>query len=132
MSKNIKLDQVEDEVFNMLTVGNTRAAPEPTTDGQPPSTDPNDDSVIHQQNGVFGNKGTITSAVGIQDVKTIIMEVILLTEESKPEITPTRKFFAYLTIAMSSFLLLLVFGAFLFLKRDEDEKNIKKRNQTFK
>jgi hypothetical protein len=131
-SSKIELGEIEDEVFKMINPRTSKtksALPDEEKDVQPDEEEEYNDTGTAIQNGVFGNKGKLTSAVGIHDIKSIILEVIVLTDT--PNLTMTRKILAIMTIILDTVLLLFVLGAFLFLKRDLNEKNDEKRNEKF-
>lgn len=129
-NNKIELGEIEDEVFKLINPTTTKAV----NDEKPDENKVNEEEEYNDtgttfQNGVFGNKGKLTSAVGIHDIKSIILEVIVLTDT--PNLTTTRKILSIMTICLDAILLLFVLGAFLFLKRDENEKDAQKRNEKF-
>jgi hypothetical protein len=131
-STKIELGELEDEVYKMINPSTTKTSPgEKGQEGEQQVEEENEynDTGTSFQNGVFGNKGKLTSAVGIHDIKSIILEVIVLTDT--PNLTMTRKMLSIITIVLDTLLLLFVLGAFLFLKRDENEKDVEKRNEKF-
>ena len=131
-SNKIELGEIEDEVFKLInpTTTTTKAVNDEKSDENKVNEEEEyNDTGTTFQNGVFGNKGKLTSAVGIHDIKSIILEVIVLTDT--PNLTTTRKILSIMTICLDTILLLFVLGAFLFLKRDENEKDAQKRNEKF-
>ena len=69
----------------------------------------------------FGNKGMLSSAVGVHDVKSIVLEVLFLSQCAN--ISNRKKVFSITGLVLNVTLCFMVLAVFL-IKKDERFRNL--------